>query len=294
MPNDFSNCTLCPRKCGTDRTKRAGACGCGASLKLAKVMLHYWEEPALAPGGKPSGAVFFSGCPMKCVYCQNREISHNCRGTVITVERLAGIFAGLERSGAANIDLVTPTHFTPLIADAFALSGKPGIPVVYNTSGYETVENVSRAKSFSDIYLGDLRYLDGAAAGRYSGVRDYPEFAKSSLEHAVSLFGKPVFDGEQMKSGVIVRVLVLPNRVIEAKMIISYLAAAYGKDIIISVLGQYTPVTDRLPDGLSRKLTADEYASVVDFAAGKDITAYMQEEGADDAGFVPDWSVTGF
>ena len=294
MYYDMTNCALCPRACGIDRTKRRGVCGCGSALRVAKVMEHYWEEPCLAAGGKPSGAVFFSGCGMKCIYCQNAAISHECRGYDITVEKLANIFINLKKRGAANIDLVTPTHFTPQIDDAFAISGSPGIPVVYNTSGYETEENVERAGNFSDIYLGDLRYLDAEASRKYSGVENYPEYAKRALDRAVSVFGRPIFDGGQMIRGVVVRVLVLPRRVIEAKMIISYLAERYGKDVIISIMGQYTPIRGDLPDGLSEKLTEREYASVVDFASGKNITAYMQEAEAADEGFIPDWSVPGF
>ena len=294
MYYDFKNCTLCPRACGADRTAGYGLCGCKREVRIAKVMEHFWEEPCLATGGRPSGAVFFSGCSLKCVYCQNFEISHECKGYDITVEKLAEIFKGLEKRGAANIDLVTPTHFTPQIDEAFRIAGKPGIPVVYDTSGYETEENVVKAKAFSDIYLCDLRYLNSRTAKKYSGAEDYPVYAKRSLETAASLFGKPIFAGEQMKSGVVVRVLVLPRRVIEAKMIISYLAERYGEDVIISVMGQYTPIRADLPDGLAERLSEAEYESVIDFAAGKKINAYMQETGSADAGFIPDWNDPGF
>ena len=294
MIYDPTNCTLCPRACGTDRTQRPGVCGCGDTVRLAKVMEHYWEEPCLAPEGKPSGAVFFSGCPMKCVYCQNAAISRGLKGHDVTVGKLASIFTDIVSNGAANIDLVTPTHFTPHIARAFGISGKPPVPVIFNTSGYETVQNVALAREFSDIWLCDMRYADAEAAKKYSGAADYPVYARSSLKTAVKAFGAPRFDGKLLKSGVIVRVLVLPRRVLEAKAIISYLAEEYGKDIIISVMGQYTPVSCDLPDGLSRRLTPREYEAVVDFAAGKDICAYMQEKGSDDDCFIPDWNDPGF
>ena len=293
----YENCTLCPRKCGVNRTKgERGICGLGDGIVAARAALHMWEEPVLS-GTEGSGAVFFSGCSMHCLYCQNYEISGFApAGREISVERLAEIFTELEGKGANNINLVTGTHFIPSIRDALVLAKNRGlsIPVVYNTSGYESAESLKLLSGLVDIYLPDFKYLYKETAASLSKAADYPEVVKEAIAEMYAQVGNPQFDERgMMKRGVIVRHLVLPGHTKEAMAILDYLYETYGDCIYISIMNQYTPFPGRLeavnaPDELKRRVTKREYARVIDHALSIGIkNGFTQEGKAASESFIP-------
>ncbi|MBQ5782726.1 MAG: radical SAM protein, partial [Oscillospiraceae bacterium] len=254
-------CNLCPRNCNTDRDNNVGYCKMTNTLKIARAALHHWEEPCIS-ADNGSGTVFFSGCNMGCVYCQNKNISQVGFGREITVDRLAQIFLELQAKDAHNINLVTPTHYAPQIADGVKLARKNGlrVPVVYNTSGYEKVENIRFLKDTVDVWLPDFKYITEDMAQKYSHCADYPSVAKQAIDAMVKQTGPCVFDADGIiTKGVIVRVLVLPGHTDEAKQIIEYLYTTYGDNIFISIMSQYTPCTnlEKHPE-INRKLTWEE------------------------------------
>lgn len=268
----YKECRLCPRACGADRTAgKTGFCGMSASLFVSRASLHMWEEPPIS-GERGSGTVFFAGCPLGCVFCQNAEISHEKHGKEISAEHLAEIFLELQEKGAHNINLVTATHYTPHVIEALEKAKKNGlaIPVVYNCGGYESVETLRMLRGYIDIYLPDFKYISPELAARYSLCRDYPERAKEALAEMVAQTGAPVFDESGMlRHGTVVRHLVLPGCVKDSMDVIKYLHETYGNDIYISIMSQYTPserLRARFPE-LARKLTKYEYGKVVRFAA---------------------------
>ena len=290
-------CNLCPRNCSTDRDVKAGYCKVSNKIKISRAALHHWEEPCIS-ADNGSGTVFFSGCNMGCVYCQNQDISHGAFGKEITVERLAQIFIELQNQKAHNINLVTPTHFTPQIIDAVKLARRNGlgIPVVYNTSSYEKAENIKKLKGTVDIYLPDFKYMSSETAKKYSFCAGYPQAAKEAIDAMVKQTGPCVFDDDGIiQKGVIVRVLVLPGYTDEAKQIIEYLYTTYGDDIYISIMSQYTPCTDlgRYPE-INRKLTQQEYDDVVDFAVEIGLeNGFLQEGEAASESFIPPFDLQG-
>ena len=267
--NSYLNCTLCPRACGADRTVSRGFCKESSVLRAARASLHMWEEPPLS-GKTGSGTVFFSGCNLGCVFCQNHEIAHENKGKEISPERLAEIFLELQAKGAANINLVTAVHFVPHVIRALDIAKINGlhIPVVYNSSGYEAVDTVKRLSGYIDVYLPDYKYRDSDLARRFSGAYDYPIVAEKAIEEMVSQIGDCVFDENgMMQRGVIVRHLVLPRHTDDSMAVLEYLHNTYGDRIYISIMSQYTPVRkyEKYPE-LSRKLTTYEYEKVVNFA----------------------------
>jgi len=290
-------CNLCPRNCNADRSKNVGYCKMTDTLKVSRAALHFWEEPCIS-GENGSGTVFFSGCNMGCVYCQNQDVSHQGFGREITVERLAEIFIELQNKKAHNINLVTPTHFVPQIVQATEKSRKNGlsIPVVYNTSGYEKVENIERLKGTVDVFLPDFKYISSTTAQKYSFCADYPDAAKQAIAAMVKQTGPCVFDDDGIiRKGVIVRVLVLPGHTDEAKQIIEYLYSTYGDDIFISIMSQYTPCTnlEKYPE-INRKLTWKEYDDVVDFAAELGVeNGFVQEGESASESFIPPFNLEG-
>ena len=294
-----TDCTLCPRHCHAARGQgQKGFCGQGIRLRAARAALHYWEEPCIS-GEFGSGAVFFSGCTLNCVYCQNHNISDGTTGKVISTERLTEIFLELQEQKAWNINLVTAGHFLPAVVAAIDKAKAQGlvIPIVYNTSGYEEADTIRSLEGLVDIYLPDLKYLDTSLAERYSGAKDYPAKAKLAIAEMVRQCPEPVFDGEQMKSGVIVRHLVLPGRVKEAKDVIRYLYQTYGDQIYISIMNQYTPVesldTARYPE-LGRRLTEEEYDAVVDDAIAIGVeNGFIQEGDTAEESYIPAFDITG-
>lgn len=253
----YSNCMLCPRKCGVDRTAgKTGFCGMPDRLTAARAMLHYGEEPPIA-GSFGTGAVFFSGCTLRCRFCQNREISLDRKGKTISSEELREIFLRLIDEGAQSIDLVTPTQFLPSILPA--LSPKLSVPVVYNCGGYERVEVLRELDGLVDIYLPDFKYADNALAARYSGAADYFEVAAAAILEMYRQVGGFIIEDEQLRRGLLIRHLVLPGAVDNSLRVIEWVAEHFlKKDVLFSLMSQYVP-SPELPAPLNRRLTPEEY-----------------------------------
>jgi len=290
----YESCELCPRRCGIDRTKRAGACGVSADLVIARAALHYWEEPCLS-GDRGSGAIFFSGCGLGCVYCQNWVIAKNRVGRRFTEEELYSIFWRLREEGAENINLVTAAHFAPRLKKLISRAKEEGfdLPFVWNSSGYERVETLRSLEGLIDIYLPDLKYLDPAVAKKYSGASDYPETAKAAIAEMVRQCPVCTFDERgMMRSGVMVRHLLLPLQVKGGKEILDYLYSTYGEGIYYSLMSQYTPM-ESLPEAfpeLRRRVTRREYENFLSEALALGIeNAYIQEREAAKESFIPEF-----
>lgn len=291
----YNNCTLCPRNCRVDRSENVGYCGETASLNLTRAALHPWEEPCIS-GINGSGTVFFRGCNLKCIYCQNYSISRNHGGKIVTASDLANIYLNLQSQGAHNINLVTPTHFVPHIVKSVSVARAEGlhIPIVYNTSGYEKKETVSLLQNTVDIFLTDFKYIKPETAQKYSNASDYPSYAKASLAEMFKLVPSPIIENGLMQKGVIVRVLLLPGHLIEAKMIVKYLFETYRDRIYISLMNQYTPLRRLDYENLNRTVTDYEYKSLVDYASHLGLTnAFVQKGKTQKESFIPSFDLTG-
>lgn len=286
----LENCMLCPRKCGINRYKGKGICGANSKIKLAYYSLHMWEEPPIS-GKNGSGTIFFSNCNMKCIYCQNKKISIDGYGKYISMKKLEEIMLELQKKGAHNINLVTPTHYVPQIAFVLQKIKDKSlkIPVVYNTSSYECVGTLMIMRNLVDIYLADLRYYDDDLAIKYSKCRDYFENATMAIDEMYRQVGEiKINDKGMLEKGVVVRVLILPGHVDDSKKIIEYLYKTYGNDIFISIMNQYTPVWKCKYSNLNRKVTEDEYNEVVNCAIDLGVVnAFVQEGEAADDSFIP-------
>ena len=294
---DITNCNLCPRRCGVNRTKRVGFCGAGEKVRIALVSLHQWEEPCLV-GAKGAGTVFFSYCSLRCVYCQNHAISHGGQGVEVTTERLAEIFLEQQARGAATLDLVTPTHYVPQIIAALDIAKARGLtlPVVYNSSAYENVEIIEALRGYVDIYLPDMKYMSAASGGEYSAAADYFAAASAAITRMVEQVGPVQFTADgQLRRGVLVRHMVLPGHRHESMDIVKWLWETFGKTVQVSLMNQYTPMykaAEHKP--LNRRLTTFEYDSVVDYALQLGMeNAYIQERRSASAEFVPDFNGAG-
>lgn len=291
-------CRLCPRNCGVDRTAgQKGRCGVSAGIKVARAALHMWEEPCISGKGG-SGTVFFSGCSLGCVYCQNREISGGEAGYEISGERLAEIFLELQDAGAENINLVTAGHYVPQVVRALerARARGLGLPVVYNSSGYEKTEMLRLLEGLVDVYLPDLKYMDEGLARRYSGAPDYPKVAQAALGEMVRQRPAPEFDRKGMMTrGVIVRHLVLPGHVQEAKRVLTYLHGTYGDQIYISLMSQYTPMESVTEDPLlGRRVTRREYGRALEHALEIGVEqGFFQEGETAKESFIPPFDGVG-
>ena len=288
----LKECRLCPRKCGVNRYLKKGYCGATNKVRLAYYSLHKWEEPVIS-GRKGSGTIFFSHCNLRCLYCQNKKISIDGYGKDISNKRLGEIMLKLQDMGAHNINLVTPTHYVPQIASVLKKikNTELKIPVVYNTSSYENIGTLMVMRNLVDIYLADLKYYDDELALKYSDCRNYFEVATMAIDEMYRQVG-PIEVGKNglMKKGVIVRVLVLPGHVHDAKEIIQYLYQTYHDDIYISIMNQYTPVQTCPFDNLNRKLTEDEYEEVVNYALTIGVEkAFIQEGDTAEESFIPDF-----
>ena len=295
----YKDCTLCPRNCHADRyTGGFGFCGMSAELTVAKAYKHMWEEPCIT-GTSGSGTVFFSGCNLGCLFCQNREISHEHKGLAITASMLAESFLNLQSDNASNINLVTGVCHIPLIVNALIIAKNAGltIPVVYNSSGYESVESLKLLDGLIDIYMPDFKYMSSELSARYSKAADYPDVAKKALAEMYSQTGPEVTDDDGlMKKGVLVRHLVLPGAVSDSKKVLRYLHDTYGENILISIMNQYTPMPSVLSHPLlGRKVTDEEYSRVVEFADKIGIEkGFVQEGEAVSESFIPNWDLEGF
>lgn len=292
---DYTNCRLCPRKCGVDRTRgQTGVCGMGRTITAARAALHFWEEPPIS-GDRGSGAVFFSGCSLGCDFCQNTEISHERYGKEITPERLREIFAELIAQGAHNINLVTATHFLPSILPA--LEPKLTVPVVYNCGGYESVETLKLLEGKVDIYLPDLKYAEADLAARLSHAPDYFEVACRAIDEMVRQVGPCEFGADGMlKRGVIIRHLILPGQVQNSLKVLDYLAEHFEPGtVLVSLMAQYVPsgkVRDTPP--FDRPITEEEYRAVVDYLYMLGLTdGFLQERAAATAEYLPNFSLEG-
>lgn len=292
MNEILKKCNLCPRNCGVNRYENLGFCKASDKVKVAYYSLHQWEEPVIS-GSKGSGTVFFSNCNLKCIFCQNKKISTLGYGKEISNERLKAIFLELQAKGAHNINLVTPTHYVPQIVEALKDSKKVGlnIPIVYNTSSYENVSTITLLEEIVDVYLADLKYFDDSLGCKYSKCENYFEVAKEAIKAMYEQVGKFEIVDNLMVKGVIVRVLVLPGHADDSKSLIKYLYEAYGNNIIISIMNQYTPVEviNKYPN-LNRKVSDEEYEDVIDFAVDLGVEmAFIQEGETQDTSFIPDF-----
>ena len=303
MPTSFdipSRCALCPRRCGADRAAgQAGYCGAAGTLKVARAALHFWEEPCIS-GTRGSGTVFFSGCALKCCYCQNYPISAENFGREITVERLAEIFLELQSQGAHNINLVTPGQWQPWIIAALDKARADGLrlPIVCNTGGYETAESVARWQGYIDIWLADLKYVSPALSAQLSAAPDYFAAAKTAIEAMMAQAGRPVCDAEgMMRRGVILRHLALPGHIDDSFAVLDQMAAWNDADpgcFVPSLMSQYTPFYKAKEAGIGRRITTYEYRRVVNYAVDKGLAAgYMQQRSSAKEEYTPAFDLSG-
>ena len=303
MPTSFdipSRCALCPRRCGADRAAgQAGCCGAAGTLKVARAALHFWEEPCIS-GTRGSGTVFFSGCALKCCYCQNYPVSAEHFGREITVERLAEIFLELQGQGAHNINLVTPGQWQPWIIAALDKARADGLrlPIVCNTGGYETAESVARWQGYIDIWLADLKYVSPALSAQLSAAPDYFAVAKTAVEAMMAQAGRPVCDAEgMMRRGVILRHLALPGHIDDSFAVLDQMAAWNDADpgcFVPSLMSQYTPFYKAKEAGIGRRITTYEYRRVVNYAVDKGLGAgYMQQRSSAKEEYTPAFDLSG-
>lgn len=296
--NKYENCLLCPRKCGINRsTGQTGVCGVSSEIKVARAALHYWEEPCIS-GKRGSGAVFFSGCSLHCVFCQNREISDGKAGKVISKERLSDIFMELADKGANNINLVTPGQYIPDIVWAVndAKSRGMKLPIIYNTSGYENVTELKLLEGIVDVYLPDFKYMDSTLSAMYSRAKDYASVTKQALSEMVRQQPDVVIDDATglIQKGVIVRQLLLPGHVNDAKAVLKYLYDTYHDHVYISMMSQFTPIALKDYPEINRTVTRREYERLVDYALEIGITnAFIQEGDVAKDSFIPAFDCEG-
>lgn len=291
-------CMLCPRNCGADRKSgEVGYCRVDARLKLARAALHFGEEPCIS-GEKGSGTVFFSGCSLGCVFCQNQEISRGQTGKVITVERLAEIFLEQEARGAHNLNLVTPSHYTPAVAAALRLAKAAGLslPVIWNSSAYEKTETLRSLEGLVDVYLPDMKYRSARIADRYAKAADYFSMACDALTEMHRQQPRPEFDeAGLLRKGCLVRILLLPGCLEDAKQLLAYLFKKYGSSVYFSLMAQYTPMGDlRAYPEINRRLKETEYEEWLDYAVSLGVEqAFVQELDSADPAFVPKFDGSG-
>lgn len=296
--NALDNCTLCSRNCRVNRNKNElGYCRAGKEIKIARAALHMWEEPPISKGNG-SGAVFFSYCNFNCVFCQNHEISHDNKGKVVSINKLADIFLNLQEQKANNINLVTPTHYVPQIIEALKIAKKNGlnIPVLYNTNGYDSIETLKSLEGYIDVYLPDFKYFDDKYALKYSKVQNYRMNALKAIDEMVRQTGKPVFDQNGLiKKGVIVRHLMLPGLLFDSKKVLDTLYRRYGDNIFISIMNQYIPIFDakNYPE-INKKLNPKHYDAIIDYALNLGIkNGFVQDEGTSSTSYIPEFNFDG-
>ncbi len=295
MYPEYDKCRLCARMCGVNRNAgERGFCNVTSELMLARAALHFWEEPPIS-GTRGSGAVFFSGCSLGCVFCQNHEISRGKSGEIVNDGRLAEIMLELEGKGAHNINLVTPTHYAPTIRAAIIEARSRGLtlPIVYNSSSYDSVDTLKMLSGLVDIYLADFKYLRESSAEKYSHAKNYPDVAMSAIDEMIRQCPHPVLNNGIMERGVIIRILELPSHTAEAKLSLSRLYSKYGDNVYFSLMNQYTPVNNP-PYPLNRPLTHEEYRELTDYAERLRVkNAFVQEFGTVGEEFIPDFNGEG-
>lgn len=290
--NTLKKCDLCPRNCLVNRYEKVGFCRAKAKLKIALASIHMWEEPVIS-GRDGSGTIFFSHCNLGCIFCQNYKI-RNGYGKEITIKRFSEICLELQSRGANNINLVTPTHYVPLIRKGLIQAKNRGliIPIVYNTSSYENEATIESMKGLVDVYLADLKYYDDSYAKKYSNCNNYFEFATKAIGKMVEQVGSPIIHNGLMKRGVIVRVLLLPGLLEDAKKIIKYLYETYHDNIYISIMNQYTPVDKYVYDELNNKVAESVYDELVNFAYDIGVrNAFIQEGETQNDSFIPNFNL---
>ena len=290
---DLTKCNICPRDCNVDRTKKAGFCMAKDKMVVARYSLHMWEEPPIS-GENGSGTIFFSGCNLKCIYCQNYKISKELHGKEISIDEFKDICLKLQDKGAHNINIVTGTHFLPLIRDGIVKAKESGltIPIVYNTSSYEKVDSLKELDGLIDIYLPDLKYYDNELGKKYSGCDNYFEIATKAIDEMYRQVGKYIINNGLMQKGMIVRHLMLPGHIEDSKKIIKYLYDTYKDNIYISIMNQYTPVRKTKYDNLNRKITDSEYDELIDYALSLGIeNAFIQDGDTQEESFIPDFDI---
>ena len=288
----MQGCELCPRRCGVDRSRKTGFCGMGESPRVARAALHFWEEPCIS-GTRGSGAVFFSGCTLRCAFCQNYEISHQGLGRDISVGRLADIFRMLRDQGAHNINLVTATPFVPAVLDALERY-HPGIPIVWNTGGYETMETLKRLEGAVDIYLPDLKHVSPRLSRLCAGAPDYFDVASRAIREMCRQTGSAQYDAEGlMRRGVIVRHLILPGCTMDSCRALDFIAQELPAGTPVSLMRQYTPSPHCAIPGLDRRVTDQEYARVLAHFEALGLAGYTQEKEAADSAYTPPFDLTG-
>ena len=295
MKKEFDKCVLCPRNCSVNRNcGELGFCKASNEITIAKYYLHQWEEPCIT-GKNGSGTIFFTYCNLRCLFCQNYQISELNYGQTITVDEFSEICLELQDRGATNINLVTPTHFVPLIIDGIKMAKRRGlrIPIVYNSSGYESVDTIKMLEGFVDIYLPDFKYYSDEYAIKYSRCKDYFKYTSLAIDEMVRQKGRCKFDREgNMISGVLIRHLLIPGMEDDSKKILKYLYDSYGDKIYISIMNQYTPVRKCKYEELNVKVANDVYEDVIDYAWDIGIrNAFIQEEGTQSESFIPDFNV---
>lgn len=291
----YKECRLCARNCAVNRYEQRGYCTSPADMYIARAALHMWEEPPVS-GNCGSGTIFFCGCSLGCVFCQNREISRKSQGHCVSINELSQIMLRLQREGAHNINLVTPTHYAPSIIESVSIAKRQGlvIPIVYNTGSYDSIEALRSLDGVVDVYLPDFKYYRSKTASEYSFASDYVDVAKRAIAEMVRQKGKPVFDQSGIiTSGVIVRILLLPGHLAEAKLGVKYIYDTYGDSVYISLMSQYTP-TAGMKRPLDRKVTRAEYRELLSYAESIGLkNGFYQDIDSADESFIPAFDGTG-
>ena len=297
IKNIYKNCTLCPRNCKINRYKQKGFCNSKNKIRIAYADMYKYEEPIIESKNKKSGAIFFSGCNMKCIFCQNYDISTLNIGKEISIKKLKNIMLKLQEKNALNINLVTPTIYVPSIKKAIKKAKKEGlkIPIIYNTSSYENIETIEILNNDIDIYLPDLKYYEDNLSQKYSNTKDYFYHATKAIDEMYKQVGKPIIKNNIMEKGVIVRHLLLPGHLEDSKKIIKYLYDTYKDNIYISIMNQYTPIKKLKYENLNRTVSKKEYDELIDYAIELGIkNAFIQVGETQKKSFIPDFKIQKF
>lgn len=293
--SEYEKCTLCNRRCDVNRYEKTGFCGMPSEVYITRAAPHYWEEPPIS-GTNGSGTIFFAGCSLGCIFCQNKDISRSIAGKAVGIDKMVDVMLSLQNKGVHNINLVTPTHYAPSIKYAVEQAKEKGldIPIVYNTGTFDSVETIKSLKGTVNIYLPDLKYYRNQTSMKYSRAEKYVDQAREAIEEMYNQVGKPIFDGSGiMLSGVIVRILLLPGHLAEAKLSLKYLVDTYGDNIYVSLMNQYTPMPD-MPAPLNRRVTYSEYNELVEYAEKLGLkNGFFQDFGTAEESYIPSFDLTG-